>query len=93
MMSSLVYGLDMYVRGEDCESQCRKMLYFCYEIYQAYLYSSRNYVHFLCRGRMLVFNPVEKMQKLVVGLEWRVEGGMLVKHKPKYGIFLVGGHI
>lgn len=74
MMSSLVYGLDICVRGEDCESQYRKMLYFCYEIYQAYLYSSRNYVHFLPGGRVLVFNPVEKMQKFRRGVEWRVCG-------------------
>lgn len=63
MMSSLVYGLDMCVQGGDVRwtSQYRKMLYFCYEIYYAYLYPSRNYVYFFCCGWMPVFNPWKKL--------------------------------
>lgn len=36
-----------YMCEEEFLSQYRKMLYFCYEIYYAYLYPSGNYVFFL----------------------------------------------
>lgn len=65
----VLYMVWIYVCEEKIVSQYRKMLYFCYEIYQAYLYSSRNYVRFLCRGRTFVFNPAEKMQKIGRGGE------------------------
>lgn len=43
----VLYMVWIHVWGGVFESQYRKMLYFCYEIYYAYLYPSGNYVFFL----------------------------------------------
>lgn len=52
-----------------CESQYRKMLYFCYEIYYAYLYSSRNYVYFFVVVECLYLIHWRKNDKMWTGVE------------------------